>query len=385
MKRTLFPLLLAVLAMLFLAACGSAPQTASTSSASETLRREDTPKEPGSQAGAPASQDTSPFGAAQSIDDTMPLSLEALLMYMETRDNAFFTPHALTPSEQAALRADVEAQGGTVSFAPDGSFTIKSPGGGSITFAPDGSFSGQDDDGKSFGSAPASWPSGPLAGAVPQPDFAVSAAFEESGSLEVLFEDVTLAQAKAYGAQLKALFPLNTQETELAQYNMYAFSGENAAGLHADLTYMEQNGSANCALSVTDPALWKPDGEPFDPQNYDPQIYEGEALRYGDSWPKSGLLAMLPAPAFGDDLQVRDDRDKMTGTVYGATPADFDAYLKLVKDRGFTIDAEYEEDPHNYNLKLYTACNSAGNEVLVQYTDVPGAGGALGVIVTLPE
>lgn len=401
MKRTkqMLTALLCAAMLLALTACGGkaeqtaqpqeqpTQQTQSTQGTPTLHRDEDKTPQPTQ----PASG-TPPTGGAQAIDDAPPISLDLVMDYIAGGSGGF-EPHALTPAEQATLRADVEAQGGTVTFMPDGSFTIHSPEGGNITLTPDGEVSGVDDDGQSFESVDVSgWPSGPLASAVPQPDFAIGAAFEEAGSLEVMFDGVTIEEAKAYGAQLKTLFPREAEESDYPEYGMYSYSGENAQGVRADFGFFVQGGTTNCMLTVTDPAAWElggGDDEPDDqPGGYDPNsagYTPPQEIRYGDTWPTSGLLAMLPAPDFGDDLRVDVEQDKVSATVFGAQPSDFDAYVRLVKARGFTQDVEQENDPDYYNFKLYSAFNSVGNGALVQYMEDYQGSGALGVIVSLPE
>jgi len=372
------PLLLAVLLLLLLTACGGG----GTSKQDAQPPVSDPPKQDVSSA-APTGP-SAPSSGSQEPAATQPLDLDAVLRFLEG-DPSGFTPHVLTAAEQAALRASVEAEGGTVSFAPDGSFTVKSPEGGSFTLSPDGSMTGVDDDGQSIGSDTLHsgvWPSGAFARAVPDPGFPIATQFEDESGLELMFDGVTLEQAKAYGAQLRSAgYTVEVDEFEEPTLGMYRFSGQNADGLCANFTWLMQNGQPMCVLSVAPYRAWDPNESGYDPNQTILDL--PDTIAYGDSWPVSGLLAMLPAPNFGSDLRVDLYEDKAFGHVYGAAADDFNAYLSFVTARGFTLEPETEYSPENYNTMQYMAKNAQGYQCVLTYMDY--SGGVLSIGVALPE
>lgn len=46
-----------------------------------------------------------------------------------------------------------------------------------------------------------------------------------------------------------------------------------------------------------------------------------------DSWPSSGPLTRIPKPDFGTGFTIRDDGDKISVSVSGATAANFAPYM----------------------------------------------------------
>jgi len=194
---------------------------------------------------------TQPSGA-QGIKDGTGLSLEAILMYVETGDTEYFRPRVLTSSEQAALRADVEKQGGSVTFDVDGTINITGSDSSRITVRSDGSVEGVDADGQPFGfSNKKDWPSSALGSAVPKAEFGIKMHVEDDESLMIMFKDVSFDQAKAYGQQLaSAGFTVDPSELEMKENGMYSYSGTNADGITAEFSYMASGGEITCALTV---------------------------------------------------------------------------------------------------------------------------------------
>jgi len=82
-----------------------------------------------------------------------------------------------------------------------------------------------------------------------------------------------------------------------------------------------------------------------------------------DAWPLTGPLTRIPKPDFGTGFTVRDDGDSMTVVVSGASASDFPRYMQMLKDAGFTVDPEYENED---GALFYFAMDSENYSAYVQ-------------------
>jgi len=371
--KKLLVLFTAFVLLFALAACGGGETS------DDPLNRRDDPTSPTSGEGP----DTAPTGGAQGITEGGALSFEAILMYAETGNTEYFQPRVLTAAEQAELRADVERQGGKVTFDADGTIRITGEGSSRLTVHPDGGVEGVDDEGKPFGFADSKeWPTSALGSAVPRADFTISMQVEDEEGLMILFEGVTMEQARAYGKQLAAAgFTVEPEEMYLPEQGMYGYRGRNAADLVLEFNYMEAGGSVTCALTVEpyrQPA-GPGEGDPYTPPTDYPGIGEEPQIPGGtDVWPSSGPLTRIPRPDFGTGFTLRDDGDTITVSVSGGTAADFAPYMQKLKEAGFTVSPEYDDDEE---VKFYEAHDREGYDAYVQW-----AYGVFAVgVTTIPE
>ena len=108
------------------------------------------------------------------------------------------------------------------------------------------------------------------------------------------------------------------------------------------------------------------------------EVGEPETPVGTDPWPTSGSLTRIPKPNFGTGFLIADYGDQIAVNVTGATAANFAPYMQKLKDAGFTLSPEYEDDD---DIKFYEAHNQEGYDAYVQW--------AYGVFVvgvtTIPE
>ena len=310
--KKLIALILSLLMILSLAACGGSGKN------DDPLNREDGTKKTSN------SSDPDNPGGASGIKDNAPLTFIALLQYAESGDTSVFTPHMLSETEKAQLRASVEAEGGTVDFGADGSITVNGRGGSYFTIALDGSVNGVDDEGNPFGFKNSKeWPDTAFGKAVPKADFPIKMQVEDEESLMIMFENVTYDQAKAYGAKLSEAFTVDAYVTDMKENNMYSFIGKNANDISVEFNYLVMNGSATCALTVS---------------KYSESILTDDP--YGHSDP--GTPAELPAefsfllPNGKGDYSVVDRGGYISIEKNGATIEDARKFASLCASNGLT-------------------------------------------------
>lgn len=233
MKRTV-AIALALLLALAAAACGGKKPNNPPDSTGKQIAGSATPK-PGETPGA---------------DDGYGLSYSALYEYARTGDKSCFQPRILTPAEQQELKESVEAEGAAVTFDPDGTIRITGPGSVSFAVHPDGSAEGIDENGNPFNvRSDGSWPDSAFGKAVPEADFPVSFYSEDSESLAIVFKNVPLEKAKAYGAKLReAGFTVGANEAETD--GGYRYSGRNDDDLLAVFIFDPSGDSSKALLYV---------------------------------------------------------------------------------------------------------------------------------------
>ena len=345
--KKLIALVLSLIMILSLAACGGSGKD------DETLRREDGTKKTSNETpGNP--------GGASGINSNVPLSFISLLQYAESGDTSLFTPHMLSETEKAQLRASVEAEGGTVDFGADGSITVNGKGGSYFTISLDGSVNGVDDEGNPFGfnKNNKEWPSGAFGKAVPKADLDISMQIEDDESLMIMFENVTYDQAKAYGAKLRgAGFTVDAYETDMKESNMYSFTGKNADDISVEFNYLVMHGSATCALTVSKYSEGYDTYDPYDPYTPSDPGTPGELpaeFKFLLSGNQSGLKVVQ------HDGYVSVEKD-------GATVSDARYFASLCASNGLTEQTKQEYDTESGKVFFASYVNGSGDEVHIAY------------------
>ena len=155
--------------------------------------------------------------------------------------------------EDPAVRQQIidegKAQGLDISFAGDGTMTIKDQEGGTIVQSTDGSWTYQDENGHTsqYGG---DWPENKFTKLVPKPDFNLMGASSDECSFTVAFNQVTLQQIKDYVGKIKlAGFTINIEVNEQDVYGiqLYEFSAENSDGYTVEVTFA--NGTSGITIS----------------------------------------------------------------------------------------------------------------------------------------
>ena len=290
-----------------------------------TFSRDDVSKD--AQSGAEESE-----GGASGIHDKPAVTFLALLQYVESGDTSVFEPHMLDETEKAQLKASVEAEGGTVQFGDDGSITVHGRGGSYFTIKLDGSVDGVDDDGKPFGfdKGKKEWPDSAFGKAVPKADFAIKMQIEDEESLMIVFENVTLEQAKAYGAKLReAGFTGGESEMDLPDRNMYSFSGTNKDGIAAEFSYMPSGDEFMCSLSVGTYS--------DDPMGDDPEV----STDYGTETELPSEFAFL-LPSGKEGCKVYDNGGYVSIEKPDGTIEDCKTFADRCRNAGMTAQTETE-------------------------------------------
>ncbi|MBO4277924.1 MAG: hypothetical protein J5925_05970 [Clostridia bacterium] len=288
-----------------------------------------------------------------------------------------FRPDMLSDEERAQLRRDIEAQGGTVDYAADGSIKIKGADGeGEVTILPDGSIQGIDENGTPYtynASGSTEWPKTGYAAQVPAPGFKMISSQDEDDGFSAAFTGVTYDEAKAYAAKLKnAGFTVNADELDYKESNMYSYEAENAAGVAVSLFFVQSNESiANCSIMIGESKGGSWDDDDFSWDDDDFSWDEDDfSLDLNDAWPASGYCAKLPKATFGSGFDVDSDEDGTSIIVGGVTAANYRTYVQQLKNAGFIYDSDEDEDE---GMVYYEAYDSEGYYAYVAYVESYGA------------
>lgn len=83
-----------------------------------------------------------------------------------------------------------------------------------------------------------------------------------------------------------------------------------------------------------------------------------------DQWPVSGPLTRIPKPDFGTGFTIRDEGEVITASVSGAKESDFAPYMQRLKDAGFTLSPQYEDED---DMLYYEAHDAEGYDAYVNY------------------
>ena len=104
---------------------------------------------------------------------------------------------------------------------------------------------------------------------------------------------------------------------------------------------------------------------------------DGTVSQLGGSWPSNEFTKLIPDPGF-EMLGLSASDEEFTAAFQGAGVEDVRAYAAKVMAKGFTIDAE-EQDQEIYGVTIYTyaAYNEDGYRVEISYTN-----GTIGVTIS---
>ena len=234
MKR-LLTVLIAVLLIISLAACGSnndKTSTDGTQSDAPLIREDDAPQ---STPGAPDTEkppenfDFASAMAGKGATDTV------------------------WGKQDAATRqsiVDSAKEGGyDVSFGADGSMTITDTDGTVIVQQPDGTWVMKDADGQTA-QLGGNWPDNEFTRLVPKPGFKLAGASTSEDEFSAAFQSVDVDQIKAYAEQVKASgFTVDAEEEDQNVYGVvvYTYSAYNADGYCVEITFA--NGTSGITIS----------------------------------------------------------------------------------------------------------------------------------------
>jgi len=234
MKR-LLTVLIAVLLIISLAACGSnndKTSTDGTQSDAPLIREDDAPQ---STPGAPDTEkppenfDFASAMAGKGATDTV------------------------WGKQDAATRqsiVDSAKEGGyDVSFGADGSMTITDTDGTVIVQQPDGTWTMQGEDGQTA-QLGGNWPDNEFTRLVPKPGFKLAGASTSEDEFSAAFQSVDVDQIKAYAEQVKASgFTVDAEEEDQNVYGVvvYTYSAYNADGYCVEITFA--NGTSGITIS----------------------------------------------------------------------------------------------------------------------------------------
>ena len=363
MKRTV-AIALALLLALAAAACGGKKPDNPPDSTGKQIAGSATPKP----------------GETPGVDDGSGLSYSALLEYARTGDKACFQPRILTAAEQQELKESVEAEGGTVTFDPDGTIRITGPGEVSFVIHPDGSAEGTDENGNPFSlRVDGGWPDSAFGNAVPKADFPVSYYTEDNESLAIVFGSVSLDEAKAYGAKLRAAgFTIGAGEAETD--GAYRYSGRNEDDLLAVFMYDPLGEAFKAFLFVerySPSAAGTPGPEDTDgagrtpgPDNTDGSGNTGAPADTGDPGVSSDIPATFTFlfPNGPGSYSISRGEDRVIAKNENATVGDARYFLEALRreryeeyyydewdnsDGSSSFEAVYRKDDHEVILSYY--------------------------------
>ena len=234
MKR-LLTVLIAVLLIISLAACGSnndKTSTNGTQSDAPLIREDDAPQ---STPGAPDTEkppenfDFASAMAGKGATDTV------------------------WGKQDAATRqsiVDSAKEGGyDVSFGADGSMTVKDKDGTVFVQSTDGTWTMQGEDGQTA-QLGGNWPDNEFTRLVPKPGFKLAGASTSEDEFSAAFQSVDVDQIKAYAEQVKASgFTVDAEEEDQNVYGVvvYTYSAYNADGYCVEITFA--NGTSGITIS----------------------------------------------------------------------------------------------------------------------------------------
>lgn len=137
------------------------------------------------------------------------------------------------------LIAAAQAEGGEVTFNPDGSMTVVDADGSVVVQNPDGSWVVEDEDG-TVGQISGGWPDNEFTRQVPTPTIEVLMTTVGEDTMTIAFGTATVEQARSYAEQLRnAGFVLDETVTdeEYSGIALYTFSARNGSGYWVELTW----------------------------------------------------------------------------------------------------------------------------------------------------
>lgn len=207
-----FTVLLAVLLVCSLAACGEKPN-------------DDSLKRPGT-----SGSDSAQGGNTESPE----VDFGAILAGNGGTDTVYGKQDAA--AKQRIIDAGKE-EGLDVSFGADGSMTVKDEDGTEIVQKADGTWTVKTAEGGE-GQLGGDWPDNEFTKLVPKPDFALTAANTTAEEFTVAFSDATVEQMRAYTEKVKAAgftADAETEDQELMGMVIYTYSASNASGYRIEI------------------------------------------------------------------------------------------------------------------------------------------------------
>ncbi len=216
--KQLLALLLALMMVLSLAACGDKEETPSGGSYT-----------PGASQGDDSSGGEDPADP-EDTGVTPQLDFGAIMAGNGKADTVWGKQDEAT---KQAIIAEGKKDGVDVSFAADGSMTVVDPvAGDTMIQSPDGTWSVKSEDG-TVGQYGGNWPENEFTKLLPKPDFTLTAATTNETECTVAFQDADIEQIRAYVEKVKAAgFTIDptTEDQEVMGMIIYTYVAKNADG-----------------------------------------------------------------------------------------------------------------------------------------------------------
>ena len=155
----------------------------------------------------------------------------------------------LDEASKQQIISDLAKDGYEASFGADGSMTVVDTDGTTMVQKPDGTWTIKDAEGNE-GQVGGDWPDNEFTKLIPKPDFELFAANTETDSFSVAFTSATVEQIRDYAAKVKAAgFNINeeVEDQEVMGMVIYSFTAENADGYTVEIT--SANGTSALIIS----------------------------------------------------------------------------------------------------------------------------------------
>ena len=113
-------------------------------------------------------------------------------------------------------------------------------------------------------------------------------------------------------------------------------------------------------------------------EDYEPETDDsGDTPSLLDRWPDNEITRQAPVPPFEGAI-ITEDEDSVTMYATNATDAAVRSYVEAAKAKGFTVDAnENDQEIAGYRIYSYTAENAAGYQLNVSFV-----GGAATIVIS---
>ena len=113
----------------------------------------------------------------------------------------------------------------------------------------------------------------------------------------------------------------------------------------------------------------------------------------GDKWPESGLGALLPSPKSGSISIIINDKDEFYASVDSPSTDEYNKYISICKEKGFTIDADsdsysfsaFNEDGYKVDLSDYSKSFNIDIEAPMILDEIRWPKSDIGAVVPKPE
>lgn len=206
------------------------------------------------------------------------------------------------------------------------------------------------------------WPSRTM-GNLPQMKGKVTAVINSDQTHEcaVTVSGCTKDDATAYVAQLKSLGYGNGMD--MADSNGYLFTGTNSSNDNVTFSYVLSSGEATVSfasgLSVTPTTVNMADNAP---------------------WPGNFISGVPELTGKIDDV-VNSNNTKLTVTVKYVVKEDFEAFIKQVKQNGYTVDADETSSVNDIRYEAY----NANKEYICAYLSIDPNGNTASIDLEKPD